>query len=116
MNHFLHTGGPAYVGDAQFRHTYAYESTKNVPSDSRDTSYMLVYEALAGVTVLDYFAAHTSIADFGVETAKALMGGVELPDFGTDPVASLEWWALAEAKLRFMSAKAMMRARAEAVA
>jgi len=72
----------------------------------------------SGMTLRDYFAAHTQpIEDLGVSVAESITG-LKLPirdqykdeaDFWID---SIGFWAMANAQYRYMQADAMIEARA----
>jgi len=74
-------------------------------------------KASQGMTLRDYLAAHTKpIEDMGVTVAESITG-LKLPirdhykdeaDFWVD---SIGFWAMANAKYRFMQADAMLKAR-----
>lgn len=68
----------------------------------------IVHNADQGVTKRDWLAAQMDCR-VSVRNAEALMGqavpGME------DPIAHMLWWALAEAKYRYLKADAMMEAR-----
>jgi len=78
----------------------------------------LVENATQGMTLRDYFAAHTQpIEDLGVSVAESITG-LKLPirdqykdeaDFWID---SIGFWAMANAQYRYMQADAMIEARA----
>lgn len=63
----------------------------------------------------DWFATQVAVdADFpSVSQATAIMGGPP-PNWDDDPLASVEWWAAAEARLRYIHADAMLAARSAA--
>lgn len=72
----------------------------------------------AGMSMRDYFATHASLLAFRGEDgalcdycAKHIMGGTPAPSWQDDPIGNLTWWADAEARLRMLSADAMLRAR-----
>lgn len=91
------TGGPAF------------------PQDHRNTNGEGIQ--YFGMTLRDYFAAHTPpIEELGVTAAESITG-LKLPvrdnykdesDFWVD---SIGFWALANAKYRYMQADAMLEAR-----
>lgn len=66
-------------------------------------------------TLRDWFATQVAVdADFpSVSQATAIMGGPP-PNWDDDPLASVEWWAAAEARLRYIHADAMLAARSAA--
>lgn len=84
-------GGPAHPAFAVVTH------------DTGD----VVKNADQGVTKLDWFAAHAESL-LNMRTALALMAGTLLPH---EPLAAAKWWALAEAKHRYLKAEAMMEVR-----
>ena len=67
----------------------------------------IVANADQGLTKLDLFAIHVD-GRLSKETAMTLMNVTKVP---TDPIESIQFWAAAEAKLRYVKAAAMMDAR-----
>jgi hypothetical protein len=67
-----------------------------------------------GMTLRDWFAGQSAIAqdELGLDLAEALMGE-KCPKYQSDIIAAAEWWAAAEAKLRFIKADAMIADRYE---
>lgn len=76
------------------------------------TDRTAIHEAKPGMTLRDWFASQASIGhdDPHPELATAIMGS-DIPNWHADPVAASEWWAMAEAKLRYIKADAMIAAR-----
>lgn len=68
----------------------------------------IVSNADQGVTKRDWIAAQMDCR-VSVRNAEALMGSKAPQDI--DPVAHMQWWALAEARYRYLKADAMMEAR-----
>lgn len=64
-----------------------------------------------GMSLRDYFATHLQMHPdaIGPRTAEAVMG--EPLPVEKDPLTLLKWWANAEARLRYIHADAMLRAR-----
>lgn len=69
----------------------------------------IVQNADQGVTKRDWFAAQMDCR-VSVRNAEALMGS-KAPPQDADPIAHMQWWALAEARYRYLKADAMMGAR-----
>jgi hypothetical protein len=68
-------------------------------------------EETAAPSLRDHFAAHVVIEpDLGTSMARALTGR-NMPDYSTDPIANMEYWAEVHARLRYMEADAMLAAR-----
>jgi hypothetical protein len=67
----------------------------------------IVKNADQGVSKRDWFAAHADSL-LNMRTAFALMDNVPVP---SDALAAAKWWALAEAKHRYLKADAMMEVR-----
>ncbi len=66
-----------------------------------------------GLTLRDYFAVHADIGDvdeLSVPVGVILLGR-DVPEFKKDQAGCYEWWAEYRAKLRYMEADAMMKAR-----
>ncbi|WP_186181684.1 hypothetical protein [Burkholderia gladioli] len=70
-----------------------------------------------GMSLRDHFASVADLAGIiengGVieeRLAKAIMGG-NPPDWDTDYVAAHTWWFEAEARVRYLKAEAMLKAR-----
>ncbi|MDR5801159.1 hypothetical protein [Caballeronia sp. LZ001] len=64
-----------------------------------------------GMTLRDYFAVHSNLGDeIPVRLAMSLMNAAP-PDYTADPVANSMYWAEVRARLRYMDADAMLRAR-----
>lgn len=72
-------------------------------------------ESNNGMTLRDYFAAHTTVEleGYGVGYAEEVVGR-KMPDFATDPLANAKFWAEFRARMRFIEADAMIRARGAA--
>ena len=84
-------GGPAHPAFAVVTH------------DTGD----IVKNADQGVTKRDWFAAHSD-SQLNMRTAIALMDGATVP---LGAIAAAKWWAVAEAKHRYLKADAMMEVR-----
>lgn len=72
----------------------------------------------AGISMRDYFAASAALLPFrgkdgalDLNCAKAIMADVPQPSGNDDAYGCLVWWAEADARLRMLSADAMLRAR-----
>ena len=66
-----------------------------------------------GMSLRDYFAAQHRFDESGITTiqAEAVMGG-KSPDWMTEShLDCLKWWIEAEARIRFLAADAMLKAR-----
>lgn len=65
-----------------------------------------------GLTLRDYFAIHSGIAadDLSKESAEKLVGR-SMPNWQEDMVANAMFWADVRAKLAYLEADAMLRAR-----
>lgn len=90
----------------------AFPKTGRVSSENRR-----VEDGQVGMTLRDYFAAHASItvdieADGCINDRLAwnLMDR-KAPSWDSDYLAAREYWAEAEARLRYMKADAMIAAR-----
>lgn len=91
------------------------DANKRVLAFPNDVGYLA--KDRQGMTLRDYFAAHTPpIEELGVTAAESITG-LKLPirdnyedesDFWVD---SIGFWAMANAKYRYMQADAMMEAR-----
>jgi hypothetical protein len=69
----------------------------------------------AGMTLRDYFATHAQAAasaadDIDFEFAEKMLGR-ECPDWDKDPIGNATFWADLRAKMRYIEADAMLRAR-----
>jgi hypothetical protein len=74
-----------------------------------------------GMTLLDYFAIHADMRELiepdgfiPQRLALAVMGGENPPNWDSEQVAATQWWCEAEAKIRYIKAHAMLRARGAA--
>lgn len=73
-----------------------------------------------GLTMRDYFAAHADMREL-IENdgyipqrlALNVMDGVEPPNWENNHLAASQWWCEAEARVRYMKADAMLRARGQ---
>ena len=76
---------------------------------ARESSFSKNYE---GMTLRDYFAAHTAITldDYGVPYASSIVGRA-MPDFAADPLGNQLFWAEFRARMRYAEADAMLAAR-----
>ena len=65
-----------------------------------------------GMSLRDYFAAHTAITldDYGVPYAESIVGR-KMPDFAADPSGNQLFWAEFGARMRYAEADAMLAAR-----
>jgi hypothetical protein len=65
-----------------------------------------------GITARDYFATHTTVEleGYGVGYAEDIVGR-KMPDYATHPRANAEFWAEFRARIRYMEADAMLKAR-----
>lgn len=70
-----------------------------------------LWEPTSGMMLRDYFASHIEIAIEEHPTLAGMLMGRESPD-QTNRVTYCEYWFEAEAKIRYMKADAMMKARA----
>ena len=84
------------------------------------TGDQVVREQFPGMTLLDFFAAHETLSDFDhPETSGPPLGVAELlagpaPDkCNGNTVARYEWEALWRAKLKYIRAVAMLKARSK---
>jgi hypothetical protein len=83
------------------------ETSKDFPAFPRN----YVEDGHNGMTLRDYFAAQVQIdAELGVQYAEALIGR-KMPDYASDTINNAMFWADVHARLRFISADAMLRAR-----
>lgn len=67
-----------------------------------------------GMTLRDYFAVHADIGDvdqLSVPVGVVLLGR-DVPEFKKDGTGCYAWWAEYRAKLRYIEADAMLKARA----
>jgi hypothetical protein len=69
----------------------------------------IVHSADQGVSKRDWLAVRME-SRVSVRNAEALMGE-RAPVVDADPIAHMQWWAMAEAKYRYLKADAMMEAR-----
>ncbi len=74
--------------------------------------YETEIDALPGMTLRDWFAAHcmASAPAIGVVDAQAIMGETA-PDWARHPLGYLKWWAEASARFSYLRADAMLTAR-----
>lgn len=65
-----------------------------------------------GMTLRDYFAIHSGATSegIGVETAERMVGR-KVPEWSTDASENIKFWADVRAKLAYIEADAMLRAR-----
>ena len=96
----IQDGGPAFpVAD----YDHMVFEPKTVAETKRD---------LSGMSLRDYFAAHTAITldDYGVLYASSIVGR-GMPDFAADPLGNQLFWAEFRARMRYAEADAMLAAR-----
>lgn len=99
----INDGGPAFPGRV---------------SANRDTGELHPHQfgnddfCVTGMTLRDFFAAEVAVqdADITVPYGEAVVGR-EMPDYARDPVANAVFWADVRARLRYIEADAMLRAR-----
>jgi hypothetical protein len=68
-----------------------------------------------GMSVRDYFAIQAPglSDDVLAETIEKCCPEIgKMPSWDGDPIGNLKWWMLADAKIRFMQADAMLKERA----
>lgn len=110
-------GGPAFpLADAQSVHRIGAAAIDGITdSAERDRLYIeATARACAGMTLRDYFATHTEIdPDLSSAYAKSVVGR-EIPDYHGDPLGNALFWAEYRARVRYIEADAMLRARGEA--
>jgi hypothetical protein len=68
---------------------------------------------VTGMTLRDWFAGHQHITDEELSEAKATqIMGDECPRWSPDTAGDcIKWWVMAEARLRYIKADAMIAAR-----
>jgi|GEM_PF-3247540 len=71
--------------------------------------------AIRDSALLDHFASTAAIGrdsagNISTNSAKAVMGE-DPPDWDANPAAAMQWWCDAEARIRYVKADAMMKAR-----
>ena len=108
-------GGPAFPQAPQ-----EYEASKSY-QDSGLTTITSTSDAIRGMSLRDYFAAHapkqTPDADsegvnwVAIRSRYAGALGIELPTQDAPPIAFEVFWATVDAKLRYIHADAMLLAR-----
>lgn len=80
---------------------------------TKDPEVLARMQQNGGMTLRDYFAVHSGIGDeIPVSLAGALMHR-EPPAYKDDPEANAIYWAEVRARLRYIDADAMLRARGE---
>lgn len=82
--------------------------------DERDATYLRVKaEALRGMTLRDWFAGTMPDPFAAVNSpgTAASMSGLECPSLTADQAEWARFWIEAEAKVRYMKADAMLKAR-----
>lgn len=69
----------------------------------------------SGMTLRDFFAAEVGVndTDITVPYGEAIVGR-KMPDYARDPMANAVFWADVRARLRYIEADAMIRARGAA--
>ncbi len=67
-----------------------------------------------GMPLRDYFAAKVAVndTDITVSYGEAVVGR-KMPDYARDPMANAVFWADVRARLRYIEADAMLRARGD---
>lgn len=113
--------GPAFpVNDEGLAHFVGAAAIDGITdSAERDRLYVEARaRAVSGMSLRDYAAIHACIDGFleedgllSMSNAKGLMHPEECPKTAAEALA---WWFEAEARLRFMKADAMLRARGAA--
>lgn len=64
-----------------------------------------------GMDLRDYFAAQVEVSEeVGVRYAEAIVGQA-MPDFASDPLGNVKFWAAFKASIRYIEADAMLAAR-----
>ncbi|MGU2444404.1 hypothetical protein ACTXHA_28725 [Burkholderia cenocepacia] len=110
-------GGPAFpMSNGALVHTIGCAAIQGVAdANERDRIYTEVTAiAAAGMSLRDYFATHTEIdPDLSSAYAKSVVGR-EIPDYHGDPVGHALFWAEYRARMRYIEADAMLRARGAA--
>ena len=77
----------------------------NPSGDDRDNN---------GMTLRDWFAGQDSLEEFRdipVSVGVVVAGPCPKTQFEDDPLAWLDWWALVRARLKYLRADAMLKAR-----
>lgn len=87
------TGGPAFPSEQH---------------ETNDNNWNQTFEP--GMTLRDYFAAHVQVSLKGVTVAEAADMGVPMPSSSSSEKWFL-WKAFMRARLRYIEADAMLRAR-----
>lgn len=109
-------GGSAFpMQEPQAIHAVAVAAIDGITDpDERDREYIKARaEAVGGMSLRDYLAAH---ADIGNVDELSITSGVRLlgtpcPEFKDDTAGCFAWWADYRAKLRYIEADAMLKAR-----
>ncbi|MBI6655003.1 hypothetical protein YA0721_03605 [Pseudomonas carnis] len=111
-------GGPAFPSSENgTSHTIAMAAMLQLPenasTDEKDKIYIQTKaKAMQGMSLRDYFAAHTAITldDYDVPYASSIVGR-GMPDFAADPLGNQLFWAEFRARMRYAEADAMLAAR-----
>lgn len=115
----INDGGPAFpMQEPQAIYAKAAAAIAHIPGDQteeRDRAYMQARaDAVGGMSLRDYFATHCDIGDvdqLSVHVGAGLLGrNPPLPH--DDPLGCMQWWAEYRARLRYIEADAMLKARA----
>lgn len=70
-----------------------------------------------GISMRDYFAIHADMYEliesdgFIPQRIAVHVMGNQPPNWDNEPIAATEWWCEAEARVRYMKAGAMLKAR-----
>lgn len=110
--------GPAFpCMDSAVINKIGMSATLDLPETAsvheRDKVYIqATAKAAQGMSLRDYFAAHTAITldDYGVPYASSIVGR-SMPDFAADPLGNQLFWAEFRARMRYAEADAMLAAR-----
>jgi len=113
----LSNGGPAFpVVDPTISHRAGTAAIEGVTDTAeRDRLYTeAASRAGAGMPLRDYFAARFEVdPEFSTTYAKTLLGR-DVPDYHGDPIGNAIFWADFRARMRYIEADAMLRARGAA--
>ena len=112
------TGGPAFpCSENGTSHTIAMAAmlqlSETASTEEKDKVYIQTKaNAMQGMSLRDYFAAHAAIDhdEVGVRYAAAIVGR-DMPDFAADPLGNSAFWAEYRARMRYIEADAMLAAR-----
>jgi hypothetical protein len=75
---------------------------------------LIEHPAAPGMTLRDWFAGQDSLQEFSsipLSIGVAVVGPCPQTRFDDDPLPWLEWWALVLARLKYLRADAMLKAR-----